>query len=218
MYCTACGNEVRPDGSCTSCGTSPQLSGSVRQALKALLDNATIVVKPGNYGGRHCYLLFDRVDTQIGTVTADSDAFVLFRWYRGLVRFHVKILDAAGREAFSMRRRKILRQRIEVVGDTGHLFGTIVRKGGFSRGLKVVDGAAKHVGTLKNKSRFAEFEFIGADEQEKALVLVEWRGMGGFRKATSSIHFAPNLEDGPLKSLIVASVICVDILFGSGGS
>ena len=140
-----------------------------------------------------------------------------FTEYKRYTPFDISVRTPAGELVVRVTRGiSIFRSMVEVRDGKGRLLGTFRQKL-FSIGgaFDILDGAEKVVCTLKGKWTGWDFRFLSGTT-ELAQVTKKWAGIGKemFTSADNYvISIAPSVPvDGPARSLIVAAVLCIDMV------
>lgn len=141
-----------------------------------------------------------------------------FTDYKRYTPFDISVRTPAGELVVQVTRGiAILRSRVEVRDGKGRLLGTFRQKL-FSIGgaFDILDLSEKVVCTLKGKWTGWDFRFLSGTTQ-LAHVTKKWAGIGKelFTSADNYvISIAPSVPaDGPARPLIVAAVLCIDMVF-----
>ena len=141
-----------------------------------------------------------------------------FTDYKRYTPFDVSVRTPDGQLVAQVKRGiAILRSTIEVRDGRGRLFGTFRQKL-FSIGgaFDILDVSDKVVCTLKGKWTGWEFRFLSGTT-ELAKVTKKWAGIGKelFTSADNYvIAVDPSVPvEGPTRPLIVAAVLCIDMVF-----
>ena len=141
-----------------------------------------------------------------------------FTDYKRYTPFDISVRTPAGELVVQVTRGiAILRSRVEVRDGKGRLLGTFRQKL-FSIGgaFDILDLSEKVVCTLKGKWTGCDFRFLSGTTQ-LAHVTKKWAGIGKelFTSADNYvISIAPSVPaDGPARPLIVAAVLCIDMVF-----
>lgn len=141
-----------------------------------------------------------------------------FTDYKRYTPFDISVRTPAGELVVQVTRGiAILRSRVEVRDGKGRLLGTFRQKL-FSIGgaFDILDLTEKVVCTLKGKWTGWDFRFLSGTTQ-LAHVTKKWAGIGKelFTSADNYvISIAPSVPaDGPARPLIVAAVLCIDMVF-----
>lgn len=141
-----------------------------------------------------------------------------FTDYKRYTPFDISVRTPAGELVVQVTRGiSILRSRVEVRDGKGRLLGTFRQKllsiGG---AFDILDLSEKVVCTLKGKWTGWDFRFLSGTTQ-LAHVTKKWAGIGKelFTSADNYvISIAPSVPaDGPARPLIVAAVLCIDMVF-----
>lgn len=144
----------------------------------------------------------------------------MFRFtdYKRMTPFHVVISDTQGKKIISVKRGVTLfRSDVEIFDESDKLIG-VFKQQFFSFGGKfeIHDANDNHLCTLKGKWTGWDFKFI-KDNRELAHVSKKWSGIGKefFTSADNYVLEINNHvpQDDILRPLIVASVMCIDMVF-----
>ncbi|UPQ77867.1 phospholipid scramblase family protein [Flavobacterium azooxidireducens] len=144
----------------------------------------------------------------------------LFRFtdYKRMTPFNVVISDTQGKKIISVKRgTTILRSDVEIFDESDKLIGVFKQKFfSFGGKFEIHDANDKHLCTLQGKWTGWDFKFI-KDNRELAHVSKKWSGIGKefFTSADNYVLEIYNHvpQDDNLRPLIVASVMCIDMVF-----
>jgi uncharacterized protein YxjI len=162
-------------------------------------------------------------DTQEMIMTCREDKLgfftkmLRFSDYKRNTPFHVEIKDTNGNPVLAVKRGVSLwLSRVEVLDENGQLIGQFKQKL-FSIGGKfdVLDADGNMLCSLKGKWTSWDFKFIKGTE-EFAHVSKKWSGLGK-ELFTSADNYMLSIdekvpENHPLRILIVAAVLCIDMV------
>ena len=144
----------------------------------------------------------------------------MFRFsdYKRMTPFHIIISDGQGKKILSVKRGvTIFRSDVEIFDEGDRLIG-VFKQQFFSFGGKfeIHDKNDKHVCTLKGKWTGWDFKFF-KDNNVMAQVNKKWAGIGKefFTSADNYVLevFKHIPENDPVRPLILASVMCIDMVF-----
>ena len=140
-----------------------------------------------------------------------------FTKYKRMTPFHVEIKTASGEKVLTVKRGiSIFLSTVEVFDENDQLVGKFKQKF-FSIGGKfnVLDADENEICMLKGKWTSWDFKFI-KDKEEYAHVSKKWAGLGKELFTTADnymLHIFENVpKDDPLRTLIVAAVMCIDMV------
>ncbi|MGE0608866.1 MAG: phospholipid scramblase-related protein [Pirellulales bacterium] len=140
-----------------------------------------------------------------------------FTDYKRMTPFDIEIKTPSGEPAVRVTRGvSIFLSKVNVLDENGQIVG------GFKQKLFSIGGAFDVLGsndqplcTLKGKWTSWEFRFL-AGENELAKVTKKWAGLGKelFTSAdTYMLEISPKVPpDNPLRQLILAAVMCIDMV------
>ena len=143
----------------------------------------------------------------------------LFRFtdYKRMTPFDIEIRTATGELVIQIKRGvTIFRSDIDVFDGGGRKIG-VFKQQFFSFGgrFEVHDQQDKNLCTLQGKWTGWDFKF-SKDNKELANVSKKWAGLGK-EFFTSADNYVINIsdvaEDNPLRQLIIAAVMCIDMVF-----
>lgn len=140
-----------------------------------------------------------------------------FTKYKRMTPFHVEIKTASGEKVLTVKRGiSIFLSTVEVFDENDQLVGKFKQKF-FSIGGKfnVLDANENEICMLKGKWTSWDFKFI-KDKVEYAHVSKKWAGLGKELFTTADNYMLQIFEnvpkDDPLRTLIVAAVMCIDMV------
>jgi uncharacterized protein YxjI len=144
----------------------------------------------------------------------------LFRFtdYKRMTPFHIVIADNQGKKIISIKRGfTIFRSDVEIFNESDKLIGVFKQKF-FSFGGKfdIHDANDRYLCSLQGKWTGWDFKFT-KDNKEIAHVSKKWSGIGK-EFFTSADNYVLEIfnhvpQDDNLRPLIVASVMCIDMVF-----
>lgn len=143
----------------------------------------------------------------------------LFRFtdYKRMTPFDIEIRTATGELVIQIKRGvTVFRSDIDVFDGGGRKIG-VFKQQFFSFGgrFEVHDQQDKNLCTLQGKWTGWDFKF-SKDNKELANVSKKWAGLGK-EFFTSADNYVINIsdvaEDNPLRQLIIAAVMCIDMVF-----
>lgn len=144
----------------------------------------------------------------------------MFRFsdYKRMTPFDIDIKLPTGEKVLTVKRGvSLFLSTVEVFDDRGTLIGKFKQKL-FSLGGKfeVLDASERSLCMLKGSWTSWEFKFVSSDNKEFATVSKKW---GGFGKEffTSADNYVLQIgndvpENHPLRMLILAAVMCIDLV------
>jgi uncharacterized protein YxjI len=144
----------------------------------------------------------------------------MFRFsdYKRMTPFDIEIKSPSGELILSVRRGvSFFLSNVEVLDKNGMIIGRFKQQF-FSIGGKfeVLDSSDKSLCMLKGKWTSWEFNFISSDNKEFAKVSKKWSGFGKefFTSADNYVLQISNdvPADHPLRMLILAAVMCIDLV------
>ncbi len=143
--------------------------------------------------------------------------FFRFTDYKRMTPFQVEVRTPAGQKVLTVKRGfSLLLSKVEVLDENDQPVGTFKQKL-FSIGGKfdVLDLHEKPLCTLKGKWTSWDFRFV-QDEKEFASVSKKWAGLGK-ELFTTADNYMLTIHDGvskddPARILIVAAVMCIDMV------
>lgn len=144
----------------------------------------------------------------------------MFRFtdYKRMTPFNMEIKTPEGHRILTVRRGvSFFLSNVEVLDEQNRLIGKFKQKL-FSIGGKfeVLDASERPLCMLKGKWTSWDFKFISNDGKEFASVSKKWSGLGKelFTSADNYIlQISPEVPaDHPLRMLIMAAVMCIDLV------
>ncbi len=144
----------------------------------------------------------------------------LFRFtdYKRMTPFEIDVRVPGGKNIITVKRGvNLFLSNVEVLDENNILIGRFKQKF-FSIGGKfdVLDASERPLCTLKGKWTSWDFKFVTADNKEFATVTKKWSGLGKelFTSADNYIlQINPEVPAGsPLRLLIMAAVMCIDLV------
>lgn len=144
----------------------------------------------------------------------------MFRFtdYKRMTPFEIDIKTPDGQKILTVRRGvSFFLSTVEVLDERGAVIGKFKQKF-FSIGGKfeVLDASERPLCMLKGSWTSWDFRFVSADNKEFALVTKKWSGLGKelFTSADNYILQISNdvPADHPLRMLIMAAVMCIDLV------
>ena len=137
--------------------------------------------------------------------------------YKRMTPFNIEITSASGEKIIAVKRGIAwFRSTVEIFDEKDRLVGTFKQKF-FSIGGKfeILDKNEKPVATLQGKWTGWDFKFSHENKQ-LAQVSKKWAGMGK-EFFTSADNYVLQIEetvpqDSPLRQLILAAVMCIDMV------
>lgn len=143
----------------------------------------------------------------------------LFRFtdYKRMTPFDIEIRTAAGELVVQIKRGvTIFRSDIDVFDGGGRKIGVFKQQFlSFGGRFEVHDQHDKNLCTLQGKWTGWDFKF-SKDNKELASVSKKWAGLGK-EFFTSADNYVINItdvaEENPLRQLIIAAVMCIDMVF-----
>jgi uncharacterized protein YxjI len=143
----------------------------------------------------------------------------LFRFsdYKRMTPFDIEIKTATGEFVLQVKRGVALfRSDIDVFDGGGRKIGTFKQKFfSFGGRFEIHDKNEAHLCTLQGKWTGWNFKF-NKDNKELANVSKKWAGIGKefFTSADNYVINISNVaEDNPLRQLMIAAVMCIDMVF-----
>jgi uncharacterized protein YxjI len=140
-----------------------------------------------------------------------------FTDYKRMTPFEVVVTAADGKPVVTVKRGiSLFKSTVRVLDERGTLIGTFKQKW-FSIGgsFNVLDVNDQPVCTLKGKWTGWEFKFLQGDK-ELAVVSKKWAGLGKELFTTADNYVLAINEavpaDSPVRSLILAAVMCIDMV------
>ena len=186
------------------------------------LDTYLVKEHVGLFKAANNFDLYDPATGQIALLCREESLgfftkLLRFTDYKRYTPFDISVRTPAGELVVQVKRGvTILRSVIEVRDGKGRLLGTFRQKL-FSIGgsFDILDITEKVVCTLKGKWTGWDFRFLSGTT-ELAKVTKKWAGIGKelFTSADNYvISVAPSVPaDGPARPLIVAAVLCIDMV------
>lgn len=143
----------------------------------------------------------------------------IFRFtdYKRMTPFDIEIKTATGESVLQVKRGiAVFRSDIDVFDGGGRKIGTFKQKFfSFGGRFEIHDKQDKHLCTLQGKWTGWDFKF-NKDNKELANVSKKWAGFGK-EFFTSADNYVINIsdiaQDNPLRQLIIAAVMCIDMVF-----
>ena len=144
----------------------------------------------------------------------------IFRFtdYKRMTPFHVVIADNQGKKLISVKRGVTLfRSDVEIFDENDKLIGVFKQKFfSFGGKFEIHDANDRHLCTLQGKWTGWDFKFSKANK-ELAHVSKKWAGIGKefFTSADNYVLeiFSHVPQDDAIRPLILASVMCIDMVF-----
>lgn len=144
--------------------------------------------------------------------------FFRFTDYKRVTPFHMEIRTPEGKTIITVKRGvSFFLSNVEVLDENNQLIGRFKQKF-FSIGGKfeVFDASERSLCMLKGKWTSWKFKFVAHDGKEFATVTKKWSGIGKelFTSADNYIlQISPEVPaDHPLRQLIMAAVMCIDLV------
>ena len=144
----------------------------------------------------------------------------MFRFtdYKRMTPFNMEIKTPEGQKILTVRRGvSIFLSNVEVLGERDSVIGKFKQKF-FSIGgrFQVLDASERPLCMLKGKWTSWDFKFISNDGKEFATVTKKWSGLGK-ELFTSADNYILQISsevpaDHPLRMLILAAVMCIDLV------
>lgn len=144
----------------------------------------------------------------------------LFRFtdYKRMTPFDIQIRTPSGEKIVTIKRGvSLFLSEVSVLDENDMLIGKFKQKF-FSIGGKfeVLDASERSLCTLKGKWTSWDFRFLSADNREFASVTKKWSGFGK-ELFTSADNYVLQIskdvpENNPLRKLILAAVMCIDLV------
>lgn len=144
----------------------------------------------------------------------------MFRFtdYKRMTPFEIDVMTPSGETILTVKRGvSFFVSNVEVLDGRNQLIGKFKQKF-FSIGGKfeVLDASERPLCMLKGKWTSWEFKFISNDGKEFAAVTKQWSGLGK-ELFTSADNYVLQISsqvpaDHPLRMLIVAAVMCIDLV------
>lgn len=144
----------------------------------------------------------------------------LFRFteYKRMTPFQVIISDNQGKKIISVKRGfTVFRSDVEIFDENDKLIGVFKQKFfSFGGKFEIHDANDRHLCTLQGKWTGWDFKFSKANK-ELAHVSKKWAGIGKefFTSADNYVLeiFSHVPQDDAIRPLILASVMCIDMVF-----
>jgi uncharacterized protein YxjI len=144
----------------------------------------------------------------------------MFRFsdYKRMTPFDIDIKTPSGEKLLTVRRGvSFFLSNVEVLDEKGMLIGKFKQKflsiGGK---FEVLDASERSLCMLKGKWTSWDFKFVSNDNKEFATVTKKWSGFGKefFTSADNYVLQIGNEvpENHPLRQLILAAVMCIDLV------
>ncbi|WP_264531082.1 phospholipid scramblase family protein [Flavobacterium sp. N502540] len=140
-----------------------------------------------------------------------------FTDYKRMTPFNVEIAAASGEKLISVKRGiAVFRSNVEVFDEKERLIGTFKQKFfSFGGKFEILDKNEKPIATLQGKWTGWDFKFTHENKQ-LAQVSKKWAGMGK-ELFTSADNYVLQIEetvaqDSPQRQLILAAVMCIDMV------
>jgi uncharacterized protein YxjI len=144
----------------------------------------------------------------------------MFRFtdYKRMTPFEIDIKTPEGNTIITVKRGvSLFLSTVEVLDERGTVIGKFKQKF-FSIGGKfeVLDASERPLCMLKGKWTSWDFRFVSNDGKEFALVTKKWSGLGK-ELFTSADNYVLQISndvpaDNPLRMLIMAAVMCIDLV------
>jgi uncharacterized protein YxjI len=144
----------------------------------------------------------------------------MFRFtdYKRMTPFDIDIKTATGEKILTVKRGvSFFVSNVEVLDEKGILIGKFKQKL-FSIGGKfeVLDASERSLCMLKGKWTSWDFKFVSHDNKEFATVTKKWAGFGKEFFTTADnyvLQISTEVpQDHPLRQLILAAVMCIDLV------
>ena len=141
-----------------------------------------------------------------------------FTDYKRMTPFDIQLRTPDGQEVLRIKRGiSIFLSSVSVLDDSNQQIGGFKQKL-FSIGgaFNVLDSAGQPICALKGKWTGWDFRFLGLDGTEYAHVTKKWAGLGK-EMFTSADNYMLEISDAvepdnPLRQLILAAVMCIDMV------
>lgn len=144
----------------------------------------------------------------------------IFRFtdYKRMTPFNIDIKTPSGQKILTVRRGvSFFLSKVEVLDENGMVIGKFKQKflsiGGK---FEVFDASDRALCMLKGKWTSWDFKFVSHDNKEFATVTKKWAGFGKefFTSADNYVLQINNEvpENHPLRQLILAAVMCIDLV------
>jgi uncharacterized protein YxjI len=144
----------------------------------------------------------------------------MFRFtdYKRMTPFNMEIKTLEGQTILTVKRGvSVFLSTVEVLDEKKRVIGKFKQKF-FSIGgkFKVLDASERPLCMLKGKWTSWDFKFISNDGKEFATVTKKWSGLGK-ELFTSADNYILQISsevpaDNPLRMLIMAAVMCIDLV------
>jgi uncharacterized protein YxjI len=144
----------------------------------------------------------------------------MFRFtdYKRMTPFDIDIKTVTGEKILTVKRGvSFFLSTVQVLDESGTVIGKFKQKF-FSIGGKfeVLDANDKSLCMLKGKWTSWDFKFVASDNREFATVTKKWAGLGK-EFFTSADNYVLQVsqdvpENHPLRMLILAAVMCIDLV------
>lgn len=144
----------------------------------------------------------------------------MFRFtdYKRMTPFNMHVKDMNGNTLFTVKRGvSVFLSTVQVLDANGMLIGKFKQKF-FSIGGKfeVLDASERSLCMLRGKWTSWEFKFVSNDGKDFAVVTKKWSGLGK-ELFTSADNYVLEINsqipnDHPLRILILAAVMCIDLV------
>jgi uncharacterized protein YxjI len=144
----------------------------------------------------------------------------MFRFtdYKRMTPFEIDIKTPEGKTVLTVKRGvSFFLSTVEVLDERGTLIGKFKQKF-FSIGgrFEVLDASERPLCVLKGKWTSWDFRFVSNDGKEFAMVTKKWSGLGK-ELFTSADNYILQISsevpaDHPLRMLIMAAVMCIDLV------
>lgn len=152
-------------------------------------------------------------EEKLGTLTK----LLRFTDYKRMTPFNIVIKDVAGKPLITVKRgMAFVRSTVEVFDETGVKIGQFKQKA-FSVRAKFMVQTPDEQTLCELKGKFTGWDFtFGLGDDIFARVTKKWQGIGRelFTSADNYVlTIDPSIEpDNPLRQLIVAAVMCIDMV------
>ena len=140
----------------------------------------------------------------------------LFRNYKRMTPFEIEIKGLDGKKILKVKKGfSFFLSKIQVFDENDNLVGIFKQRLSFNTNFDMLDKREKLVCKLKGNFIGWNFKFLRGDT-EVGLVTKKWAGIGKemFTSADNDILEIKNKveKDSPLRLLILAAVICIDMV------
>ncbi len=140
----------------------------------------------------------------------------LFRNYKRMTPFEIEIKGLDGKKILKVKKGfSFFLSKIQVFDENDNLVGIFKQRLSFNTNFDMLDKREKLVCNLKGNFIGWNFKFLRGDT-EVGLVTKKWAGIGKemFTSADNYILEIKNKveKDSPLRLLILAAVICIDMV------